>query len=137
MKVTLQRFGGESVEFEQDSVITFPVGLPGFENSKRFKLFHEQGKSIVFWLQSLDEPTVVFSLGDPELLKLSYDVTLSEAEQALLKIAPGDELRLAVILFKGEDAKMPTVQTNMLAPIVLNISKRESPRVSWRQFCLS
>jgi flagellar assembly factor FliW len=126
MKFTLQRLGGATVEFKSDSVIEFPAGLPGFETCKRFKLFHEEGKSTVFFLQSLDQPAVVFSLGDPGLLNFSYEVTLSDAEQKQLEVAPGDELLLVVILYKDEKSgKMSDmVKANMFAPIILNINKR-------------
>ena len=123
MKFNLQRLGGGTVEFESNSVLEFPAGLPGFETCKRFKLFHEEGKPTVFYLQSLDNPAVLFSLGDPGLLSLSYEVTLSDAEQALLKVAPGDELLLEVIVYK-EGNKPDFVKVNMLAPIILNITKR-------------
>jgi len=123
MKFNLQRLGGGTVEFESNSVLEFPAGLPGFETCKRFKLFHEEGKPTVFYLQSLDNPAVLFSLGDPGLLSLSYEVTLSDAEQALLKVTPGDELLLEVIVYK-EGNEPNLVKVNMLAPIILNITKR-------------
>ena len=126
LKFNLLRFGGATVEFESNSVIDFPAGLPGFEACKRFKLFHEEGKPTVFFLQSLDNPAVMFSLGDPALLNLSYEVTLSDAEQKLLKITSGDELLLVVIVYKDGKAgnKPDVVKANMLAPIILNVSKR-------------
>lgn len=70
MKFTLPCFGSEQVEIEPESIITFPAGLPGFEGCIRFKMFHEVGKLTVLWLQSLDDPAVAFSLGDPALLNL-------------------------------------------------------------------
>jgi len=125
-KFTLKRFGGETFEFDEKSVITFPVGLPGFETCKRFKLIHEVDKPKFFFLQSLDNPAVLFSLGDPALLNLSYEVTLSDAEQKLLDSAPGDELVLVVIVYSDEKAKFKPadIKANMFAPIVLNITKR-------------
>ena len=126
MKFTLKRFGGETFEFDEKSVITFPAGLPGFETCKRFKLINEVDKPTIFFLQSLDNPAVLFSLGDPALLNLSYDVTLSDAEQKLLESAPGDELALVVIIYKdGKTGDKPEpVKANMFAPIILNITKR-------------
>jgi flagellar assembly factor FliW len=126
IKFNLKRLGGATVEFETNSVIDFPAGLPGFEACKRFKLFHEEGKPTIFFLQSLDKPEVLFSLGDPGLLNLSYEVTLTDAEQKLLDTAPGDELLLVVIVYKDEKAenKAAAVKANMFAPIVLNITKR-------------
>jgi flagellar assembly factor FliW len=125
-KFTLKRFGGETIEFDEKSVITFPAGLPGFETCKRFKLINEVDKPTFFFLQSLDNPAVLFSLGDPALLNLSYEVTLSDAEQKLLEAAPGDELVLVVIVYKEGKAgnKPEAVKANMFAPIVLNATKR-------------
>jgi len=40
-----------------------------------------------------------------------------------LKVAPGDELLLEVIVYK-EGNKPDFVKVNMLAPIILNITKR-------------
>jgi len=123
MKFSLHRFGVEQVEIEADSIITFPAGLLGFETCTQFKMFHEEGKPTVFWLQSLDDPAVMFSLSDPALLNISYEVTLTDAEQALLEAAPDDELLLAVMLLK-DDARMRGVKANMFAPIILNANKR-------------
>jgi flagellar assembly factor FliW len=125
-KFTLKRFGGETIEFDEKSVITFPAGLPGFETCKRFKMINEIDKPTFFFLQSLDNPAVLFSLGDPALLNLSYEVTLSDAEQKQLEAAPGDELVLVVIVYKEGKAgsKPEAVKANMFAPIVLNVTKR-------------
>jgi flagellar assembly factor FliW len=120
MKFTLTRFGSEVVDIDPQSVITFSRGIAPFDNCTRYKLFHEEGKPSVFWLQSLDDADILFSVTDPSLLNLSYDVTLSEEEQALLEAAPGEDLLLAVILYKNENG----VQANSRAPIILNISKR-------------
>lgn len=135
-KFKLLRFGGATVEIEPNSVIDFPAGLPGFETCKRFKMFHEEGKPTVFFLQSLDNAEVVFSLGDPGLLNISYEVTLSDAEQALLKITPGDELLLMVIVYKDKkmENKPDFVKVNMLGPIILNASKRCGLQKVLREF---
>jgi len=120
MKFTLSRFDSEEVEIDLQSIITFPKGIPPFESYTRYKLFHEEGKPSVFWLQSLDDASVVFSVSDPALLNLNYDVTLSEEEQALLQVESGEELSLAVVVYKNEMG----VQAISRAPIILNISKR-------------
>ena len=126
VKLNLPRFGGVTVEFESNSVINFPVGLLGFETCRRFKLFHQEGKPNVLWLQSLDQPEAVFSLRDPALLNISYEVTLSDAEEKLLETAPGDDIVVAVIVYKDEktENKISAVKANMFAPIILNVTKR-------------
>jgi flagellar assembly factor FliW len=126
IKLNLPRFGGVSVEFESNSVINFPAGLTGFETCNRFKLFNEEGKPNVMWLQSLDKPEVMFSLRDPALLNISYEVNISDADEKLLESAPGDDLQLALIVNKDAKAidKHAAIKANMFAPIIFNVSKR-------------
>ena len=127
MKLTLARFGSEEVEIDPDTLIAFPNGLPGFEDCKRFKLFHSGNSPVVFWLQSIDDAEVVFSLADPDLLNISYELTLTDEEQSTLNVAAGDELNIAVILSKQEgsnNAALSSVLANLRSPIVINVSKR-------------
>lgn len=124
MKLTLTRFGDEVVEIDPQSVITFPEGISPFEGCTRFKLFHEEGKPRVFWLQSLDEPDLMFSVTDPAFLKLSYEVVLSDEEQALLQATPEDEIMLAVILYRGGEQAEGGLNAISSAPIIINANKR-------------
>lgn len=124
MKFTLQRFGAEQIDIDPQSIITFPRGIPPFESCTRYKLFHEVGKTSIFWLQSLDDKDVLFSVTDPDLLKVSYEVTLTDEEQTLLQVTAGDELLLAVIVYRDDDAATASLKVNTRAPIVLNLSRR-------------
>ena len=49
MKINSTVFGTQEINPEE--VLTFPQGIPGFENSTRFKLFHEEKATpVVPWL---------------------------------------------------------------------------------------
>lgn len=124
MKFTLKRFGDAQIDIDPQSILTFPNGIPPFENCTHYKLFHEEGKPGIFWLQSLDDADLLFSIADPDLLKVSYEVTLSDEEQSLLKVAAGDELQLAVIVYQDADDAVEALKVNTRAPIILNLSKR-------------
>jgi flagellar assembly factor FliW len=128
MKFTLPRFGSAEIEIDPSTIIEFPAGLPGFENCQRFKLFHSEGSDpSVFWLQSLDDVEVVFSLTDPDLLNISYELTLNDEEQRLLRSSPDDDLHIAVMLSrKMEEGVIASdyIQANTKAPIVINATKR-------------
>ena len=39
MKIDIDRLGLKSVPVDPDTLFSFPQGLPGFEDCKRFKLF--------------------------------------------------------------------------------------------------
>jgi flagellar assembly factor FliW len=127
VNLSLARYDSEEIEIDQDTLIAFPDGLPGFEDCKRFKLFHSGESPVIFWLQSTDDPAVIFSLADPDLLKVYYELTLTDEDLALLRFKGGDELHIAVILSHQEENN-PTSQSAILAnfrtPIVINVSKR-------------
>jgi flagellar assembly factor FliW len=49
------RYGKQLVA--KSSLLTFPEGLPGFEGLHQYKLFHEEGKSTVYYLSRPKTPT--------------------------------------------------------------------------------
>ena len=127
MKLTLPHFGSDEVEIDPATLIEFPHGLPGFEDCIHFKLFHSADSPLVFWLQSIDDPSVVFSLTDPASLHVSYEMLLTDDELGSLQFSAGDELQIAVILtLQDEDlaAARNTVAANYTSPIVINVSKQ-------------
>ena len=127
VKLTLARFGSEEVEIDPNTLIEFPNGLSGFEDCKRFKLFHSGDSPTVFWLQSIDDPTVVFSLADPDLLKVFYELTLTNDELSTLRVDAGDELNIAVFLSQQAESNaiaQSSILANLRSPIIINVSKR-------------
>ena len=83
MKIETYLFG--AVEVSPEKVVTFPNGLVGFEESKRFMLAHAEGKvqPTSYTLQSLDEPTLAFEIVDPTTLGFNYELALTDADNAL------------------------------------------------------
>lgn len=138
MKFTLQRFGAEPIDIDPQSIISFPRGIPPFEHCTRYKLFHEEGKTSIFWLQSLDDTNLLFSVTDPDLLNISYEVVLTDEEQSLLQATAGDELLLAVIIYRDTNtAASASLKVNARAPIVLNLSKRKGLQKFLQEFATS
>jgi flagellar assembly factor FliW len=134
MKFTLTRFDSQEVEIDSEKVITFPLGIPPFDDCTRYKFFHEEGKGRVFWLQSLDDADLVFSVTDPALFRLAYEVALTKEEQKLLQFEEGDELLLAVILFRDDEAQGGGLNAVTSAPIVLNTDKRVGLQKMLKEF---
>lgn len=128
MKFSFTQLGSDEIEVDADSIIEFPAGIPGFETCHRFKLFHREGATpTVFWLQSLDDPELMFSLADPELFNISYELTLSTEEQQALCATPSDDLRLAILLSRthhDERHNRDEIRPHMQAPIAINLTKR-------------
>ncbi|MGB0128117.1 MAG: flagellar assembly protein FliW [Rhodocyclaceae bacterium] len=126
MKVDSPRFG--PLEVEQDDVIEFPEGLPGFEHCKRFSLFHEAGgQPIVYTLQSLDDPEVALPVADPAQFGFHYELTLEDSDVAMLEVGSADDVAVAVVLRRNgcaDDAGAGAISANVMAPLVINTRTR-------------
>lgn len=115
------RFG--RLEVEPSRVIEFPVGLAGFEDCRRFTLFHpDEETPRYFILQSLDDAAVAFHIADPAHFGFNFDVDLSDEEIALLQLRDPAQAVVVVILMKGEaDGGL---RANLNAPLILNLEAR-------------
>jgi len=113
-------------QINPETIITFPRGLPGFENQTHFKLFHQEGSEIVYWLQSLDDVDLFFSVAHPLHFNINYNFILTDEEQALLEAETGDELLILILLHRDnhkEDGK-PTIKGSIKSPLLINSTKR-------------
>ena len=110
-------------EINPESIITLPQGMAGFADLTQYKLFHEEGKPTVFWLQSTADPEVRFSVTDPARLNVAYEVSLTDEEEALLQLDNPEDLALLVTLAK-DDAEGGNIHANLLGPILINMEKR-------------
>ena len=124
MKIDIERLGLKNVVVDPETLFSFPNGLAGFETCKRFKLFHEEGKSTVFWLQSVDDPDVMFPVVTPEQLDMAYQIELSDDDCALIGLADGADAAVVVIIYR--DASLDgKIAANTRSPIVLNLKSRK------------
>lgn len=114
-------FGKQDID--PDTVIEMPAGLAGFETLTRFKLFHEDGKPTVFWLQSIDDPDIQFPLTDPARFNVSYEMLLSDADLKTLQLAKDEDLSVLVTVAKT-DGDIGELHPNLLAPILINTHER-------------
>jgi flagellar assembly factor FliW len=124
MKIDIKRFGLTDIPVDPDTVFTFPEGLQGLETCKRFKMFHEENKPTVFWLKSLDDTGVMFSIVSPELANIEYQIELSDADVALLGMKHPEDVMIAIVLYRN-DADNGRISANTLAPLILNMKNRK------------
>ena len=110
-----------TLDVTPERTIEFPTGLAGFENLRRYSLFHSEnaadGTPRYFILQSLDDPSVAFNIADPALFGFSYEIKLSDTEAAALELDSPAEAAVLVILVKTDGQ----LRANLQAPIVLNV----------------
>ncbi|MBX5492392.1 MAG: flagellar assembly protein FliW [Chloroflexi bacterium] len=128
MDVQTTRFGvPETVPVEDEALLVFPHGLPGFESHVHFALLEEPAYLPFCWLQSLHDPDVAFIMLDPFLLRPDYDFELSPADVALLQLDEHTVPRVFCILVVPGDVRQMTA--NLKAPVVLNPRRRLGKQV--------
>ncbi|MBF0610252.1 MAG: flagellar assembly protein FliW [Magnetococcales bacterium] len=145
MKIQLQTKHSGLVEVDEEAVFTFPRGVPGFENCQKFALFLVEEESSrprgdaprVFWLQSLDDPEVVFNVVDASEAGIAYQLMLEEDEMRTLEIDENtgeDTIGTLLVLSRKamvENIRLPLfalsggkIKPNLQGPIFVNMQKR-------------
>jgi flagellar assembly factor FliW len=114
-------FGAQTID--PASVIRFPKGLAGFEDLHEYKLFHEEDKPSVFFLQSIEDPDVQFSVVNPDTYQVNYECVLTEQEAATLELDDPSDIAVLVTLASGGESDRG-IHANFMGPIMLNTSKR-------------
>lgn len=79
MIIETKAFG--EVEITEDKIITFPGGIIGFPDLKRFTLLHDEEKGVsagIRWLQSLEEPGFAMTVMDPLVVKEDYNPEIDD-----------------------------------------------------------
>jgi flagellar assembly factor FliW len=123
MKIDIDRFGLKDVQVDPDTLFTFPNGMAGFENFKRFKLIHEEGGGTVFWLQAVDDAKVTFSVVSPESIDIAYEIELSDEDCALIGMTDAVDIAVVVIVYRGAERGGP-IAANTRSPVILNLKTR-------------
>jgi len=118
--ITTSRFG--QVELKEEDVLTFPEGLLGFADLRRFALLDDPNDEIFAWLQSCENPHVAFPVLEPELFADAYKVNLTKSDSEALGVKEGHKVRYFSIVTIPED---PTQMTaNLKAPVAINVATR-------------
>ncbi|HSW63245.1 MAG TPA: flagellar assembly protein FliW [Dissulfurispiraceae bacterium] len=115
LKIQTTRFG--ELEVEEERILSFPLGIPGFSSAKQFFLI-EHAENI-WWLQAADDADLAFIVTEPFSLFPEYAFRLSDDLEAVLQIV--DPQSLVVFAIVSADAAGACV--NLRAPIVINSVK--------------
>jgi flagellar assembly factor FliW len=125
IKLNTTLFG--EIEVEEDQVISFPNGLPGFEDYTQFITLQPDPEMPFSYMQSLDEERLNFIIMDPFHIFPEYEFELTEGIQQELMIGSEEDVAVRVIVSirnSLEDAKV-----NLLAPVIINLNKKIAKQV--------
>lgn len=102
---------------EQAVIITLPLGLLGFEETKRYLLLADPEEAPFMWLQMLDEPRKSFVVIQPHTILEKYEPELSAEDVKFLGLnSPEDAFVLNIVTVRGSDK----ATVNLKGPIVVN-----------------
>jgi flagellar assembly factor FliW len=119
---TTRYFG--TVEYEEDSVLVFPDGIPAFEQDKRFLALRQPVTEPLVFLQSLANPDLCFVTLPIQSVTSGFRLNMAPEDLDALGLdksrqpAVGQDVLCLAVLSLEENGS-PT--GNLLAPIVVNL----------------
>ena len=138
MLIATKDFG--SADVAESSVFTFPDGILGFTEYRRYVLLHsDEADDPMWYLQCIDEPELRFILLNPFAVFSWYDPDVSDDALTRLEKSDADDMRIYAITNTSCE-KIEDTTVNLRSPIIMNMNKRlaiqhvlESPKFSMRQ----
>ena len=124
-QVATKYFG--KLEYNEDSIVQFPDGIPGFEDQRGFLVVQQPATKPLIFLQSLTKPEVCFIALPTQAACADYRLSIPAEDLEAMGLSParqpviGQEVLCLTIISVGEDA---SVTANLLAPLVINIQTR-------------
>lgn len=119
-----------TVDIDDDKIITFPMGIIGFEELKKFALIFDSDKeerSKISWLQSMDEPAMAFPVINPiDIVEDYAPVIEDELVKAIGDPADADILIFVTMSIPSDLTKMTA---NLKAPFIINTVDKKAMQV--------
>ncbi len=123
MELSTKNFG--LINYDEDKIITFKSGLPGFKYNTKYILIDEEDSEFVF-LQSIEDGDLTFILIDLTNFMEDYNPEVKEEQlQDLGKV--GNNLAIYNVCSFKENVEDITV--NLMAPVVINIENNTGCQV--------
>ncbi len=106
-----------------DNVYTFPSGLPGFPQCKRFALVEREEFRPFLWMVNLDQQDLAFLVIDPAAFFPGYRPRLAQEDLEVVGLSGNrDGLALLAIVTIPQDPARATA--NLRGPVILNPATR-------------
>jgi flagellar assembly factor FliW len=118
------RFG--EVEYQPEHLLRFPEGLIGFEDLRDFIVMPNEKEGPLFWIQSVDDPALVFILTDPTNFFTDYAVAPDRDEHRRLGVHEEEDCFVLVVVTVPPDRK---ITLNLAAPILFAPASRRALQV--------
>ncbi|GLC87830.1 flagellar assembly protein FliW [Lysinibacillus piscis] len=111
-----------TVEIQEQDILTFTAGLPGFPDAQKFVLLPLDADLPLVVLQSIEQQELSFILAYPFAFKKDYAFDINEDEKIDLQIEQEEDVIAYAILTLKETFQESTM--NLLAPVIVNTVKK-------------
>ena len=111
------------MEYNEDEILTFEKGIPGFQDLKKFIIKEVSSESPFSVMQSIEDKYIGFIIISPFLIDDKYEIKLSDEIIKLLNIESPEDILLYTIVTLKE--KIEDITTNLKAPLVINTKKNK------------
>ncbi|MDL2289329.1 flagellar assembly protein FliW [Clostridia bacterium OttesenSCG-928-F22] len=116
MVVETERFG--DIDLNDNKVIEFPAGLPGFEDLHKYILLETDETKPLYWLQSIEDKYISLPVIIPFEFVEDYCLEIRDYELQELNIQSQNDLLIMNVVVIPEDLTKMT--TNLAAPVIVN-----------------
>lgn len=124
--INTTRFG--ELFYNEEDVIAFPRGVPGFERSHSWALAGED-EDLIKWLQSLDDPDLALPITTPDVVMPDYNARIPDDEVDLLgEIETSEDLALLCVVSIPAAAYWD-MTVNLRAPVLINTKTRKAAQI--------
>lgn len=108
-------------------VVTIGQAMPGFPDVSELAIVPVDEYGMFVWLSAPEHTEVAFLAVNPFLFFHEYDVYLTDADELLLGVEPGDELIVFCLVTVERETAQATA--NLLAPLVVNTTRERALQV--------
>jgi flagellar assembly factor FliW len=115
MQLNTKLFG--EITVEQDKIIKFESGLPGFENLREFLLVIIEQTKPIFWLQAIEED-IALPVISPFDVDPAYSPTIDDEVFNDISLDKEEDLLVLAVARIPEELSLMTA--NLAAPILIN-----------------
>lgn len=112
----------EEVEINQDEIVLFGSGIPGFNEDKEYVVLSLGDDSPFSILQAVNNEELGFVIVDPFTFYPNYEFDLDDSVISQLQIEDKTDIIIFAITTLGESLSKSTI--NLQAPVVINKIKK-------------
>lgn len=108
--------------YAKEDIITFPAGIPGFENNKEYVLIQVPDYAPFEWLVCIDGTKLRFAVLNPMLFRPDYNPNMNKEQLEDLNIEKPEDILIYSIITISDNPAESTA--NLIGPVIINKTAR-------------